>query len=265
MRAFLRLTGMAMRLYLREPMAAFFTLAFPSLLLILFGSIYGNEPTPLLGGRGTIDVSMPNYTGLILATVALINIPITTALYREQGILRRFRVTPMRPLTYIASDVCTNLLMTLVGMVVVLAIGWAVYRVEFEGQVISFLAAVLLGSLAMFSLGYLIASLASGVRVAQVVGMLILYPMMFLSGAGMPIQLLPESIRRISDFLPLTYAVNLLNGAWFGEGWSAHRLDVAVLTGMVPWQQLNTAEPLSVAMRAVNMNWAAGIVAFGSV
>jgi APA family basic amino acid/polyamine antiporter len=39
----------------------------------------------------------------------------------------------------------------------------------------------------------------------------------------------------------------------------------AVLTGMIPWQQLNTAEPLSVAMRVVNQDWAAGIVAFGSL
>jgi APA family basic amino acid/polyamine antiporter len=38
-----------------------------------------------------------------------------------------------------------------------------------------------------------------------------------------------------------------------------------VLTGMVPAKNLNTAEPLSVAMRVVNMNWAAGIVAFGSI
>lgn len=42
-------------------------------------------------------------------------------------------------------------------------------------------------------------------------------------------------------------------------------LVAAVLTGMIPWNQLNTAEPLSVAMRVVHKNWAAGIVAFGSV
>jgi ABC-2 type transport system permease protein len=224
---------MALRLYLREPMAAFFTMAFPSLLPVLFGSIYGNTPTPMFGGRGTIDVSMPNYTGLILATVALMNIPITTSSYRELGILRRFRATPMRPLTYLAADVSTNLLMTLVGMVVVLAMGRALYRVEFSGQLFCFLAAVVLGCLAMFSLGYLIASLATGARMAQVVGMLILYPLMFLSGAGLPIELLPDSIRRISNFLPLTYAVNLLKGMWFGEAWSAHLLDVGVLTLMV--------------------------------
>jgi ABC-2 type transport system permease protein len=232
MRGFTNLTAAALKLYLREPLAAFFTMAFPAFMLVLFGSIYGNEPSPMFAGHGTMDVSMPNYTGLILGTVGLLSIPITTAGYREQGILRRFRATPMRPLTYIAADVCTNLLMTIVGMVLLLAMGWALYRVQFEGQFISYLAAVVLGCLAMFSLGYLIASLAPGARMAQVGGMVIFYPMMFLSGAGMPIEILPESIRKISAFLPLTYAVNLLRGMWFGEAWSAHLTDVAVLAVM---------------------------------
>jgi ABC-2 type transport system permease protein len=233
MRGFTNLTATALKLYLREPLAAFFTMAFPVLLLVLFGSIYGNEPSPMFGGHGTMDVSMPNYTGLILGTVGLLSIPITTAGYREQGILRRFRATPMRPLTYMAADVITNLLMTVAGMLLLLVVGWALYHVQFEGHFISYLAAVVLGCLAMFSLGYLIASLAPGARLAQVGGMVIFYPMMFLSGAGMPIETLPESIRKISAFLPLTYIVQLLRGMWFGEAWSAHLLDVAVLGIMV--------------------------------
>jgi ABC-2 type transport system permease protein len=233
MRGFTDLTAMALKLYLREPMAAFFTMAFPVLLLILFGSIYGNEPNAMFGGYGSMDVSMPNYTGLILGTVGLLSIPITTAGYREQGILRRFRATPMHPLAYMASDVCTNLLMTVVGMLLLLAVGWVLYRVRFEGNFFSYMTAVVLGCLAMFSLGYLIASLAPGARLAQVIGMVIFYPMMFLSGAGMPIEILPESIRKISAFLPLTYVVNLLRGMWFGEAWTAHTMDVAVVVGMV--------------------------------
>jgi ABC-2 type transport system permease protein len=233
MRGFTKLTATALKLYLREPLAAFFTMAFPVLLLVLFGSIYGNEPSPMFGGHGPMDVSMPNYTGLILGTVGLLSIPITTAGYREQGILRRFRATPMRPQIYIAADVITNLLMTISGILLLLLVGWALYRVQFEGSFLSYLAAVVLGCLAMFSLGYLIASLAPGARLAQVAGMVIFYPMMFLSGAGMPIETLSESIRKISAFLPLTYAVNLLRGMWFGEAWSAHITDVAVLLAMI--------------------------------
>ena len=49
----------------------------------------------------------------------------------------------------------------------------------------------------------------------------------------MPIEILPESIRKVSAFLPLTYVVNLLRGMWFGEAWSVHTMDVAVVIGMI--------------------------------
>jgi ABC-2 type transport system permease protein len=63
--------------------------------------------------------------------------------------------------------------------------------------------------------------------------MVLLYPMLFLSGAGFPRELLPEGIRKISMFLPLTYVVNLLRGLWIGEAWSAHLTEVAVLVGLL--------------------------------
>lgn len=233
MRGWKALTLTTLRLYMREPIGAFFTLAFPAMLVLLFGAIYGNEPVAMFGGRGTMDISMPAYTALILGTVGLLSVPITTAGYREQGILRRFRSTPMRPLTYIAADVVTNLIMTLLGMAVVVLLGWLLFRVRFEGSLLAVLCAVLLGGLAMSSVGYLIASLASTARLAQIIGMVIFYPMMFLSGAGMPIEILPESIRRISTYLPLTYVVRLLRGAWFGEPWREHGLEVLILAGIL--------------------------------
>ena len=62
--AFGKFTWIELKLFLREPVGCFFTLLFPPLLLLLFGSIYGNEPTPMFGGRGTVDVSLPAYNAL---------------------------------------------------------------------------------------------------------------------------------------------------------------------------------------------------------
>ena len=233
MRGLKQLTLVMFRLYLREPVATFFTLAFPPMLVLLFGAIYGNDPTPLFGGRGSMDVSVPTYVGLILGSIAFLGVPITTAGYREQGILRRFRATPMRPLTYIIADVLTNLLMTGLGMVLLVLVGWLIYRVRFEGSILSIGLATLLGGLAMFAIGYLIACVAPGARMAQVIGMVIFYPMMFLSGAGMPIEVLPETLQRVSNFLPLTYVVRLVRGLWFGDPWSEHWVEVAVLGGIL--------------------------------
>jgi len=233
MRGLSELTKTSIKLYIREPIATFFTLAFPTMLILIFGAMYGNDPSPIFGGLGSMDVSMPAYSALILGTIGLLSVPITTAGYREQGIFRRFRATPMRPLTYIASDLITNLAMTILGMALLFTVGWLLYRVQFEGNILLLLFAVVLSGLAMSSMGYLIASVASGARVAQVIGMVIFYPMMFLSGAGMPIEFLPPSLQRVSDFLPLTYVARLLRGLWFGEPFVDHLFEVAVLAGIL--------------------------------
>lgn len=229
MNGFRRLIMIDFKLYLREPISTFFTLAFPILLVILFGAMYGNQPSKMFGGYGSMDISMPAYTGMILGTVGFLGIPITLSGYRETGVLRRFRTTPMRPLMYILADVISNLVMTLLGMVGLVLVGWLIYRVRFEGNVFSVIAGVILGGLTMFSIGYLVASVAPGARSAQVIGMVIFYPMMFLSGASIPLEVLPETLRKISNFLPLTYVVRLLRGLWFGDMWKDHLLDVGVL------------------------------------
>lgn len=233
MRGLSELTKTSIKLYIREPIATFFTLAFPTMLILIFGAMYGNDPSPIFGGLGSMDVSMPAYSALILGTIGLLSVPITTAGYREQGVLRRFRATPMRPLTYIASDLMTNLAMTILGMALLFTVGWLLYRVQFDGNILLLLFAVILSGLAMSSMGYLIASIASGARVAQVIGMVIFYPMMFLSGAGMPIEFLPPSLQRVSDYLPLTYVARLLRGLWFGEPFTDHLFEVAVLAGIL--------------------------------
>ena len=72
--------------------------------------------------------------------------------------------------------------------------------------------------------------------------MVLLYPMLFLSGAFFSVELLPATVQKISAFLPLTYVVNLLRGLWIGETWSSHLLDVGVLTGMLLLGILITAK-----------------------
>ncbi len=233
MKSFLKFVSVNLKLYLREPITAFFTLGFPIMLVLIFGGMYGNKPSQMFGGYGSMDVSMPGYTALILGSVGFMTVAMNTSSFREAGILRRFRATPLRPLTYILADVTANLVMTLLGMVGLVLAGWLLYRVRFEGQPVSVILAVIFSGLAMFAVGYVIASVAPTARAAQVISMVVFYPMMFISGAGIPLEIMPPTIRRIADFLPLTYVVKLLRGLWFGETWGAHLLEVAVLGGIL--------------------------------
>jgi len=233
MKSLLKMTWMEIKLFLREPIGAFFTLVFPLMMLFLFGSIYGNTPNAMFGGHGTVDISVPAYTAMIIATSGLLSISITMAGQREQGILRRLRTTPIHPFVILAAQVIVVFLMTCLGMVLLIVAGKLVYHLRFEGNALSVLAGFILCSLSFFALGFILAGLMPTARTAQVVGMVLLYPMLFLSGAGIPRELLPDAIQKVAKFLPLTYVVNLLRGLWIGDSWGSHWLDVGVLVGML--------------------------------
>ena len=232
-RALWKLTLVQAKLYLREPLGVFFTLLFAPLVLVLFGFMYGNDPQPMFGGLGSMDVSVPAYTGMIIGTVGLMSVPISTAARREAGVLRRFRVTPLRPLIYLVTDVLVYFAMTLLGILLLFVVGKIAYNVRFEGSLLSVIVGIGLGMSAFLTLGYILAGLAPSARVAQVVGMVLFYPMMFLSGSSIPLELMPEGVQKVSRFLPLTHVVTLLKGLWFGEGWGEHLTEVAVLVGVL--------------------------------
>ncbi|MCJ7622969.1 MAG: ABC transporter permease [Anaerolineaceae bacterium] len=233
MRALTKYTWTEIKLFLREPIGAFFTLLFPLMMLFLFGSIYGNTPSPYFNGYGSVDVSVPAYTAMIIGTTGIMGLTITMSAYREKGILRRLRATPLRPQTILAAQVVVIFTMTMAGMLLLVLAGKLVYNMRFDGNPLSVALAFVLGSLSFFSLGFVLASVMPTARTAQVVGMAIFYPMLFLSGAGIPLELLPDGVRKVSNFLPLTHVVTLLRGLWIGDPWSQHITEVIVLASLL--------------------------------
>ncbi len=231
MQALTKMTWVEMKLKLREPVGTFFTLVFPLLLLFLFGGIYGNDPSPFLGGRGSVDNSVPGYIAMIIGTTGMIGLPIALSVYREQGILRRFRAAPITPALVLGSQVAVNLIISLVGIASLVIAGIFVYGLVLpEAPVGAFLAVVISG-LSFLSIGFVLASLTPTSTAAQAVGMALFFPMMFLSGAALPQQVLPEKLVAFSQYLPLTHVVNLLQDLWYGDGWNGTAL--LVLLGMM--------------------------------
>lgn len=224
------LTWVETKLFLREPAAFFFTLMFPVLLIVMFGLVFGNEPGAMFPGPfGYVDYSTPAMTALIIVSVALMGIPVQTATERERKVLRRFRVAPIRPSTYVGASVLVYYLMSLVGMVITIAVATALFGLRFGGSWIDVTVGFTLVAAAFFSAGYVIASVAATPRVAQVMGQILFFPMMFLSGAALPLQIMPPGLRSVAELLPMTHAVLLLQNLWFGQPWSESLSHVAVM------------------------------------
>jgi len=233
MKGFWKLAWVEIKIYLRQPEAAFFTLVFPMLLLFLFGSIYGNKPNPFFGGRGMVDVSTPAYLAMIIGSTGLMSIAITVSSYREKGVLRRFRATPLRPAAVLASQVIVHFLMTLFGGTLLIVSARLVYGLRFEGRPLDVFIGFTLSTLSFFAVGFLLASVARTARAANILGMVLYFPNLFLSGATIPKQTFPPALRAASKFIPLTHVVDLLQGLWAGDALGRHVLEIAVLAGLL--------------------------------
>ncbi len=233
MYAFRKLSINQTKLYLREPMAIFFTLLLGPMLLVLMSFIFGKTPQPQLNGLSQMDISVPCYIALIIGITTLTAVPVTAATRRETGVLRRFSATPLRPLAYFLSDILAPFLVALAGVLLLILLGLSVYHVRFAGSWPSLVAGICLSAASFFALGYAIAGVVPNVRAAIVFGNAIVIPMNLLSGALIPLEVLPPEVKNIARFLPLTHVVTLLRGLWFGEPWRDHLLEVAVLTGVL--------------------------------
>jgi ABC-2 type transport system permease protein len=211
------------------PIYAFFTLALPPMLLLLLGGIFGNASSLIYGGYGYVDQSVPALTALIIALSAFISLTITLANYRERGILRRFRATPVSPATVLGAQLVMQFAMTFVGMALLVLVGKLVFGLRFGGNALNVFVAFSLSCLSFFALGMVLAGIMPNVRVASIVGNVIVYPLIYLSGATIPMEVMPPPMRYFSRFLPLTHVVTLLQGLWKGDAWSQHQMELIVL------------------------------------
>ena len=232
MRAFLTVTWTEGKLFLRNFYSPFFSLVFPLMMLFLFGSIYGNEPDEFFGGYGAMDVSVPSYMGIALGVNGLMTLPLTLSDYRQKKILKRFRATPAGPSLLLFSQLLVNLLMTLIGVAAIIIVGTAVYHVRTPVSMLPFLLALAVGIFAMFSVGFFVASIAPSNRSAVVIANLLYFPMLFLSGAILPVEIFPEGVRKVSQVLPLTHAVKLLRASWISGTLSGDISSIVVLASI---------------------------------
>jgi ABC-2 type transport system permease protein len=151
------------------------------------------------------------------------------AIYREGGILKRLRATPLSPVTILGAHVLVKLVFTLVAMIIMVMAGRRVLPGAMPEHGASFIAAVLLGTTSILSLGFVMASLVRSARFAQALGAALTYVMLALSGVFFSVERLPGWLQVVANALPTTHAVRLMRAIWSGAGWSTQLTTVAAL------------------------------------
>src|SRR3954471_9172477 len=221
LRGFWKLTWLETKIFTREPMGFVGTLLMPLLVFIALGRAFGI-------GRSSVQapVDVP-FNAAILAAVliaisAVQSLVAIISIYREGGILKRLRSTPLPPVTIKGALVVVKLVFTVISLTLLVLAGRRLFPGVMHVNVLSFTLAVLLGTFSILSLGFVLASIVPTARFAQPIGAAVLYPMLAISGLFFPIGRLTPVFRAIAFVLPTTHAVALLQGVWNGSGWSAH-------------------------------------------
>jgi len=224
------LTWLEFKIFLREPLGAIGTVGVP-ILFVLLGQRFGGGPVApgRVADAGFLRVGLPVLVAVLVAVSGVLSLVTIVSIYREGGILKRLRATPLRPHTILAAHVLVKLLLTVVTLVAMMLAGRRYIPTDVHVPVAGFAAALVMSSLSVLSVGFVIASVVPTARFAQPVGALIFYPMMAISGLFVPVGMLPPLLRAVARLMPLTYAVSLLQGIWVGEAWSAHAGDMIAL------------------------------------
>jgi ABC-2 type transport system permease protein len=230
LRGLWKLTWIEMKIFAREPLGLFGTLAMPVIVFLILGRLLsGRVSTRPPQLARIVGVDLPIFAALLVATGAVLSLVTIIAIYREGGILKRLRATPLRPQTILAAHVVAKLVFTSATLVLLALAG---RRFVPEGETIPlarFGAALLFTTVCLLSMGFVIASVVPTARFAQPIATFVLYPMIAMSGLFVPIDALPAGVRMAARAMPFTYAVSLLRGAWLREPWSAHAGDIGAL------------------------------------
>jgi len=207
MKAFFVLCKTEAKLAFRGGDMLFFGVLFPVAVMLLLGFISEPEAVRLsFGGVAAVGIS----------AAALMGLPLTLSGYRRAKILKRLRATPVAPALLLGAVSSVQALFAAASGAAVFLAARLAFGVELSGGPGRFALTFAFVLISIFSIGYLVASLAPGEKAANLACSLLYFPMLFLSGATVPYEMLPRGLRIVADFFPLTQAIKLLKGAVLG-------------------------------------------------
>ncbi len=212
----LRLVGVELRLFAREPMVSFGLIGFPLATVLVLAGVFGQAPDPEFGGVAPDDHYLAGYVGVVLAALGLITIPVHLATHRERGVLRRFRSAGVSASALVAAEVVLGAVLGTVSVALVLLAGTALYGLQMPNDLMGVLGWYVAGLACFIAIGVALGSLLPSGRSATAIGNLIFVPMFLLGGGGPPRGVMTSAMQTLSDVLPLSHVVGGLRWAWLG-------------------------------------------------
>jgi imidazolonepropionase-like amidohydrolase/ABC-type multidrug transport system permease subunit len=199
MKSYLALINVTLKLAMRERSVLFFNYLFPLIFFFAFGQFMGAKA----GGTLTRVISMVLVIGVLGS--GLFGAGMRTVAEREANILRRYKVTPISPLPILVANIISGWVLYIPAVLLILGLSHFIYGMPWPANTGSLLLLVSVGICTFRSLGLIIASVANSMAESNILIQLLYMPMLFISGATIPISLMPTYMQAAAQFLPASY------------------------------------------------------------
>jgi ABC-2 type transport system permease protein len=221
LRAGLALAAAMWRINSRNRVALVYGYVFPLLFLIGFWAIYRSDPVPLALHAG-------QFLTVTVLGAACFGLPTAMVSEREQGVWRRYVLTPTPPWVFVATTLLVRFALLLTAVLLQLALALAL-GMPLPAHPLGLVVALLATAFAFLGLGAVIAMLVPNVPAVQALGQCIFLPMLIVGGVAVPLASLPDWALALSAYLPGRHAVMALQASATGLGLSTSGFALAAL------------------------------------
>ncbi|RDY27596.1 ABC transporter permease [Romboutsia weinsteinii] len=216
MKSFKAMLKTEMKLSLRGMDMLIFAICMPVVLTIILGIIYGNKEAFNGAGYSFLEQSFGGIATIAICAGGVMGLPLVVSDYRHKKILKRFKVTPVSPAMILMVQIVIYALYSIVSLILVYAIAKIFFDFSFRGSWFKFICTYFLVMASMFSIGMMVGGIAKNIKSASVIASVLYFPMLIFSGATLPYEVMPTSLQKIADILPLTQGIKLLKSTSLG-------------------------------------------------
>ncbi|MGD1072657.1 MAG: amidohydrolase family protein [Bryobacteraceae bacterium] len=202
MKPYLALIATDIRLALRQKTVIFFNYLMPFGFLFLFAQAFHAEQ----GGAILQVFTMVTVIGIL--GNGLFGAGMRAVQEREANILRRYKVAPITALPLLVAATVTGLVVYIPCVLAMLLVSKFRYGMQIPGNMASVLLFIVLGVVAIRSIGLIIASVVNSMQESTILVQIAYMTMLFLSGASFPVSMFPNWLLTVTQFIPATYLVS---------------------------------------------------------
>jgi ABC-2 type transport system permease protein len=199
------------KLFWRNPSAAFFNFLLPLLLLFLTATAFSADSKEL-------EILIPGIAGMSVVATTFTSLAFNLTVLREDGVLKRWRGTPMPAGAYLGGLLGSAALNAFIQVLIVVTIGNVIYGVEWPEDPLLLLAFTTLGVICFASLGVAFSHLIPNQDAAPAYTNAVFLPVIFISGVFYSSDDLPEALKAVAEALPLKHLIDGLSAGITGGG-----------------------------------------------